>query len=140
MVEPFRVDNREWRRIARRFGLSFIVIFGSKASNRKGFKDDVDIAVMAKGVLRGDVELRLVGEISHTLETDALDVVVLNFSPPLLQYEVSGSGKLLYEEAAGLFDRFKFRALQRWNDNKKFHNLNAVYLKNYLGRKGDAKS
>ena len=51
---------------------------------------------------------------------------------PLIQYEVATYGRLLYEKKPGSFDRFRWQAVQRWNDNKKFSNLNLDYVKDYL--------
>ena len=114
---------------------SFIGLFGSQATGRKGFKDDYDIAVLTfQGGIKETRQVELICRFSQLLETDNLDLVVLNFAHPLLQYEVAQEGKLLYEVEEGSFDRFRWRAIQSWNDNKKFNNLNMDYVEDYLNK------
>jgi len=42
------------------------------------------------------------------------------------------------EKKPGSFDRFRWQAVQRWNGNKKFSNLNVDYVKDYIAEaRGD---
>lgn len=119
-------------RICQEFSLSFVVLFGSQLSGKKGLKGDYDIAVLSEDKISDDEDLELVSRFSQILESDAVDVVILNFAPPLIQYEVAIYGRLLHEKKPGSFDRFRWQAVQRWNDNKKFSNLNLDYVKDYI--------
>jgi len=131
----FEIDDVSIRRICKDFGLSFVVLFGSQATRRERFKDDYDIAVLAfQGGIKEAEQVELICRFSQLLETDNLDLVILNFAHPLLQYEVAQEGKLLYEVEEGSFDRFRWRAIQSWNDNKKFNNLNMDYIEDYLNQ------
>ena len=129
----FKIDDESARKICKDFDLSFAVLFGSRATGRKGFRDDYDIAVLvSQGRIGESKELELICRFSQSLETDDFDLVILNFAHPLLQYEVAQEGKLLYELEKGSFDRFRWRAIQGWNDNKKFNNLHMDYVEEYL--------
>lgn len=127
-----KIDQDILARICEEFSLSFVVLFGSQLPGKKGLKGDYDIAVFSEDKISGDEDLELVSRFSQILESDAVDVVILNFAPPLIQYEVAIYGRLLYEKKPGSFDRFRWQAVQRWNDNKKFNNLNLDYVKDYL--------
>jgi len=118
--------------ICEKFGLSFVVLFGSQLLPKESFKTDYDIAVFFQDEVSSDRELELTSRFSQVLLTDAVDIVTLNFAHPLIQYEVASCGRLLYEREVGLFDRFRWRAVQRWNDNKKFSDLKLDYIKDYL--------
>lgn len=127
------INRQAVLKICKDFGLSFVVLFGSKATCRKGFKDDYDIGVLAFHRGRKEAkQVELICRFSQLLETDNLDLVILNFAHPLLQYEVAQEAKLLCEVEEGSFDRFRWRAIQSWNDNKKFNNLNMDYIEGYL--------
>ena len=127
-----KIDENILARICEEFGLSFVVLFGSQLFKGRSFKGDYDIAVLSENKISSDKDLELVSQFSQILESDAVDVVILNSASPLIQYEVATSARLLYEKESGSFDKFRWRALQRWNDNKKFSNLNLDYIKDYM--------
>lgn len=128
-----KIAKKSIGRICQDFDLSFVVLFGSRATGRKGFKNDYDIAVLTSSARIGETkELELICRFSQLLQTDNLHLVILNFAHPLLQYEVAQEGKLLYEVEEGSFNTFRWRAIQRWNDNRKFSNLNMNCIEDYL--------
>ncbi len=127
-----RIDKDILAKVCEEFNLSFVVLFGSQLFEGKGLKGDYDIAVLSEDKIDSDKDLELVSRFSQILESDAVDVVILNFASPLIQYEVATSARLLYEKESGSFDKFRWQAVQRWNDNKKFSNLNLDYIKDYL--------
>jgi len=130
--EMIRIEPGIVVRICEEFRLSFVVLFGSQLLAKKGFKNDYDIAVSFRDKMSSDKELELISRFSQVLSSDAVDMVILNFAHPLIQYEVATCGRLLYERETGLFDRFRWQAVQRWNDNKKFSHLKLDYIKDYL--------
>jgi len=134
--EMVKIKQEILVRICKKFRLSFVVLFGSQLLPKKGFKGDYDIAVFFRDGISSDKELELISRFSQVLSSDAVDVVILNFAHPLIQYEVATCGQLLYEREAGSFDRFRWQAIQRWNDNKKFSNLQLEYIKDYLAEAG----
>lgn len=127
-----KIDRDVLKKICRDFRLSFVVLFGSRAFKEKGFKEDYDIAVFCQRPFNFDKEIELIAKFSQILQNDAMDLVILNRVSPLLQYEVATSGRLLYEQVIGSFNTFCWRALQTWNDNKKFYRQNLAYVKSFL--------
>lgn len=124
-------------KIARDFRLSAVILFGSRLPGKTRFKNDYDFAVLIPTQkLEVDKELSLICKFSQLLKTDNFDLVVLNFASPLLQYEVARRGKVIYERKSGLFNRFRWYAIQRWNDNKKFHESKTKYINEYLKGNG----
>ncbi|MFH0795938.1 MAG: nucleotidyltransferase domain-containing protein [Candidatus Omnitrophota bacterium] len=124
-------------KIAQDFSLSAVILFGSRLPEKTRFKNDYDFAVLIPTQkLEVDKELSLICKFSQLLKTDNFDLVVLNFASPLLQYEVARGGKVIYERKPGLFNRFRWHAIQRWNDNKKFHALKTKYINEYLKGNG----
>lgn len=127
-----RIDQSLLEGICREFKLSFVVLFGSQLPGKRGLKGDYDIAVLSQNGISGSRELDLISRFSQILKTDAVDIIILNFAHPLVQYEVATTGRLLYERKAGSFDRFRWQAIQKWNDNKKFNDLKLDYIKDYI--------
>ena len=80
-------------------------LFGSYAAGRPTTMSDIDLAVLFdKAVEREHYlaeRLRLMGELSTILGTDAVDLVVLNESPPGLAYRVIRDGELLFATEEG---------------------------------------
>lgn len=141
MLRRLAIKHGAWRRgrfkdvlqkICQDFHLSFVVLFGSRAFREKGFKEDYDLAVFCQRHFNFEEEIELAGKFSQILQNDALDLVILNRASPLLQYEVATSGQLLFEQDIGSFNTFCWRALQVWNDNKKFYQQNLAYVKSFL--------
>jgi predicted nucleotidyltransferase len=126
------VNKKDIKKICQEFGLSFVVLFGSRASGKRGFKEDYDIGAFSPHPVKEKEKLALICRFSQILGSDALDLVFLNQSPPLLCYEVATTGRLLYERDEGSFDRFRWQALQRWNDTKKFYAQNRLYIEDYV--------
>ncbi len=131
-MSMIKIEQNKLQNLCREFGLSFVALFGSRVKKEKSFKQDFDVAVWVEEPLDGDRELELIGRFSQILETDKVDVVLLNFASPLLQYEVSQEGMLLFERTAGSFNNFRCLAMMRWNDNKKFAALRTDYIKGFL--------
>ena len=117
------------------FNLSAIILFGSRLPQRKGLKKDYALSILPRGRIEEGERLSLICQLSQILKTDDLDLVILNSTSPLLQYEIAQKGQIIYERDKGSFNQFQWYALQRWNDNRKFYNLASKYIKDYLKRK-----
>jgi predicted nucleotidyltransferase len=76
--------------------------FGSRAEKREGPKSDYDFAVYLNEKDRKkmfDIKSLLMDDLSRALETDKIDVVVLNTAEsPEIKYRIIKDGKLIYEK------------------------------------------
>lgn len=126
-------------RIAKRYGLDLIVLFGSERTGRTSARSDVDVAVLWTSRPRPSGhkpwrptllrEGALVNDLSDVLGVgDNLDLAVLNDASPLLLWEVARNGKLLHEVAPGRFHEFWLYALHMWRDNVHRYDARAAYL------------
>lgn len=77
-------------------------LFGSRANNTAGALSDYDFAIYLDEKdpqKRFSIKLRLIKELSEILQTNAVDIVVLNDAKsPELKYNIIKEGVLLYEE------------------------------------------
>lgn len=77
-------------------------LFGSKASDQAGPLSDYDFAFYAD--LRDnqqlfDLKLSLQNQVARALETDKIDIVILNLTEqPEMKYSIIKNGQLFYEE------------------------------------------
>lgn len=79
-------------------------LFGSRASGDTGPLSDYDIAVQAREGLSKtqsvDLRLELAAELGKALETDKVDLVLLNqVDKPALKYTIISEGRLLFEKS-----------------------------------------
>lgn len=129
------IKKGELRRIAEKFDLDLIVLFGSQASPPKDPKSDTDIAVRRKArALTWKGEVRLIESLASQPGLGNMDLVVLNNADPLLMFEVASHGIPLYEQQGGTFREFQLYAVKRNNDAAKFYRLEQYYLEKRVRR------
>lgn len=114
-------------------GIRLTILFGSHAKARTRKRSDIDIALLADHPLTLEEKMAM-GELlaNHLhLSEDDLDLVDLWQAPPLLQYEIARSGKLLAGDAFA-FTRFKVLAAKRYYDTAKFRRAREHALNQYV--------
>lgn len=99
-------------RIARRFRLEMIVLFGSRARGTSRPDSDVDVCVVAQA-LRGN-ELDLQAALSEAMGGD-VDLVRFEHAGPVLRYHAVFAGRRLWGSDAA-FARLRLRVLKEWQD------------------------
>ncbi len=127
----------EIAKICMEFRVSCLVLFGSMAKEETCVKGDIDIAVlMEDSSFEADQEIKLFNTLVNLFQTGRVDLVVLNRASPLLLKEVAISGKPLYEQKEGIFDRFQIKAIKKYLDSKKFSRLRSECLKEFIVERG----
>jgi len=81
--------------------IKLVYLFGSQATGKAGPLSDYDFAIYLdeKDKKRSlDIKLELLASISQALQTDKVDIVVLNIvDAPELKYNIIKEGKLIFE-------------------------------------------
>ncbi|MEK7563039.1 MAG: nucleotidyltransferase domain-containing protein [Patescibacteria group bacterium] len=102
----------------------FAYLFGSHAWGHPDRESDIDIAVYADPALtkeqRWDLRMKLLGSISAALHLpiDRIDLVVLQDSPPLLQWNIARTGVCVFERSASERNLAVLRIEQAYDDEK----------------------
>jgi predicted nucleotidyltransferase len=123
-------DEARLKKVARRYNLDLIVLFGSHAKGRARKGSDVDVAVRARKRRWGDAdwELGLVSDLTAALESAGeVDVAFLNGADPILLFEVARDGVLLFEADPAGFVQFRSYAARVYDDNRKWRERRRRY-------------
>ncbi len=83
-----RINKKKIREIAEKYGLRLVLLFGSQASGKTHFASDFDIAVLGEKPIGIEKELEICYEFVKIFKTDAVDMVDIRGSSPLLLYQI----------------------------------------------------
>lgn len=101
-------------------GVVAAMLIGSQARGNPGPLSDVDIAVWHDPDLdsrgRFDLQLSLASDAGPALDTDEVDVVMLNHAPPLMRHRAIREGKRLVERDHDERVRLETRAILDYLD------------------------
>ena len=101
-------------KIAKKFQLKLIIIFGSFASGKNRKDSDLDIATLGLKVVSFNEQISLTNELSLIFNKN-IDLSVLNRANPLLLFQASKNSILLYGKRED-FLKFKLYAFNAYND------------------------
>lgn len=104
------------KKIAKKFDLSLVVLFGSRLYKKVRKDSDTDIAVQLFRRLKDKEMTELILELSKIFKD--LDLVILNNAPPLLLAKIAESGKILYQRNKSDFANFQIRAVNEYIEFK----------------------
>ncbi len=125
-------------------GVVAAMLIGSQARGEAGPLSDVDIAVWHEPDLdrdqRWDLQLSLMGAAQKTLQTNEVDVVMLNDAPPLLQHRAIRDAVRLVERDRPQRVRFETRAILDYLDTAPLRlarkeNLKRQFREDRFGRR-----
>lgn len=136
-------DKIKLDKVAKDFGLKFVILHGSFANGVPDKESDLDIAALAKTTLSFKQELQLyeiLGGVFNLPPQTDLDFKTLNKVDSLFRYEVTQGGILLYGDPTE-YEEYKSFAFHSFHDArplldlehhliKKFQtHLNSLYVK-----------
>ncbi|MBW2072995.1 MAG: nucleotidyltransferase domain-containing protein [Deltaproteobacteria bacterium] len=95
----------------------FAYLFGGLARGKPRPLTDVDIAVyLQEHADLGEYKLDLLGGLTETLETDEIDLVVLNTAAPLLVMNILMNKKIIVDKEPFVRHRFESLAMRKYFD------------------------
>jgi uncharacterized protein len=95
----------------------FAYLFGSLAKGKAGPLSDVDIAVYCReDVSLADKKLELLGNLVETLNTDEIDLVLLNKAPLTLRMKILEHRKIVVDKAPFLRHRYESLTMREYFD------------------------
>ena len=98
-------------------GVSLVYLFGSRVEGRLGPISDYDLAVLVDRAVDGRrIQSRLGHEFARALQTDRVDVVLLNRAPVELAYAIIAQGQVLYERDIATRVEYEANVMSRYGD------------------------
>jgi len=120
-------------KIAKKFQLKLVVIFGSFANGKNRADSDLDVAVLSSKEISFKEQINLTNELAAVFNKD-IDLSVLNKANPLLLFQASKNPILLYGNREE-FLKFKLYAFNVYNDYAPYfemeNNLNKRLINAY---------
>jgi len=125
------------KKLAPKYQLSLVLLFGSQATGKTHFGSDADIAYLAEKRTRPIKEARMALEFSKKLKINARDLELVNLkeAPPFLLRQIADKSILLYEKEALIFANFKIYAFKRFMEAQKLFKLKEKSLNKFLRQK-----
>ncbi len=111
--------KKQLQPIAQKYGLRFIVLFGSVARGRVHEESDIDIGVYTEKPITFNKRSKLWIELSKLFQAE-IDLTMLNHPDPLLGFRVANEGRILFESKRFAWESWKSYAMRYYWDTAKF--------------------
>lgn len=111
------------KKIALKYDLQLIYLFGSKATGRDTKVSDIDIAVLLNNREAYNLKnliLDLIFDFSRVFCSDKIDLVILNKASLAVQYNVISDGKILYELNPEIRYNYEVNLISLYLDFKRY--------------------
>lgn len=119
-------QKQELSKLAKKYKLKLIMLFGSFSNGKNRTGSDFDISVLGENRAIIKKDIKLIEELSRIIRKD-IDLSIINSADPLLKYQIAKNCVLLYGKKSD-FINFKVRASLEYMDNKKFFDLEYNYI------------
>lgn len=113
-MKTIKEQKLKIEKIAKKFQLKLVIIFGSFVSGKNRADSDLDVAVLGSRGVSFNEQIKLINELGRIFKKN-IDLSVLNTANPLLLFEASKNSVLLYGSQEE-FVKFRLRAFNRYND------------------------
>jgi predicted nucleotidyltransferase len=98
-------------------GVSLVYLFGSRKEGQIGPLSDYDLGVLVeRGDRESEIQAQLAHKLARGLQTDRLDVLLLNRAPIELAHAVVAQGEVLYQRDAATRVEYESDVLSRYGD------------------------
>lgn len=87
-IDKSRAISNRISELAKRFGLQFILLFGSKAEGTDSLDSDTDIAIYGDHILSEEEKITLIYELTEMFQTENVEIVDIKTAPPLLKKRI----------------------------------------------------
>lgn len=119
------------KKIAQKFNLELIFLFGSQVLGRTHKESDFDIGYLSKKTLSIEEEGKLMLDLASNLKIplEKMELVSLRKASPLFLKEVFTNAKVLYAKDPIIFDRYKVYAFRYFEESQPIFKQTAKILK-----------
>jgi len=129
MKNPDQLTKEIIKRCKQEDEIVAVYLFGSAAMNRMKPSSDLDVALLLESGSETSFPLLQFGTDLEKISGQRTDLVILNRSGELLQYQVRRFGKLIFERDEHMRKKFEISGRKRYEDFIYLHNR---YVKSVL--------
>lgn len=116
---PFSLNEQKISEISKKYGLIFVILFGSRArGDKQNVESDLDIAVLTEKKPDAHLFGELYSEFSDIFPHEQIDLRFLNDADLLFQKEVVYDGVLLFGDKE-TYMIYKLSTIKRFTDDGK---------------------
>ncbi len=119
-------------KLAKKYHLSLVALFGSQAVDKTHFQSDVDMAFLSSERMSLIDVSKMTMDFSKELEIGNLELVDMKNASPLLLKQVAQKSILLYEKEPSFFADFKIYAYKRFMEAKPLLDMREVSFNKFL--------
>lgn len=120
--------------MTRKHGIRLLLQFGSSVTGRLHAQSDVDFAVLLERVPDTlAAEADLAADLQALVPGHEADLTLINRADPLLLKQIAAHARLVYESPRA-FDAFKLYAFKRYQDHRRYLDLEREYVDRALDR------
>lgn len=128
----FETYKSDIAKLATKYGLDFVVLFGSQAIGKTHSKSDVDIGYIASANFELSHLYNLEQDFKHLFQRPDVELVNLNRISPLMKKIVSDHGKIMYQRIPGLFLSYRIQAQRSYRETTRLRELRYQSLKRFV--------
>lgn len=113
-------------KIAQKYNLELILLFGSRIGDKKYLhqESDFDVAYLSGRDLDLTDEAKLIVEIAPAFQSENIDLVNLKKAPPLLLYAITKNCRVIYEKKPLAFAFLRAYAFKKYVETKPLYEDN----------------
>lgn len=128
------VEKNLIKKIAQKYKLELILLFGSQFSGKTYKGSDFDIAYLSRNDLDLAKEARLIIELSPIFKSENIDLVNLRKSSPLLLYAITQKCQVIYAKNPLIFPTIRAYAFKKYIETKPFYEMKFRKLQEKIKR------
>lgn len=123
-----KINKKEIEKIAQKYNLEMVLLFGSQVNGRAKPDSDVDIAYSAKKQLSANEKVDLNNDLCDFFKKDIVDQIDIKNANPLLLYEISQNSKLIFGKKICYLELKAF-AFRNYIDSESLFNLEYLLIR-----------
>lgn len=124
------------KKIAQKYSLELILLFGSRVSKKTHKESDYDVAYLSKRDLTLEEEGKLMIDLAPLLKIpfEKMELVSLKNLSPLFFKEIFTNAEVLFAKDETIFDRYKIYALRLFEEAKPIFEQTEKILKKQIAK------
>ncbi len=106
------------KKMAHKYSLELILLFGSQISGKIRKDSDFDIAYLSRKNLDLAQEAQMIIELAEVFKSENIDLVNLKKAKPLLFYAIFNECQVIYEDRPLIFSALRVYSFKKYIENK----------------------